>query len=116
MLGSKLHYPQIQVELLGGFNSGSGGSSVAAVKFMQTVFPETYANFYYLIGGGLVSTLNRKGTEWLGGVGVQFFIPGIDSIGWSFETGMSLENVTTASYVLKTFGFSFIQAGMHFYF
>ncbi len=108
--------PGVQMEAIGGFSSGSNRSSVAGVKFMQRLFSETYANFYYLAGGGLVSNTARSGTEFLGGFGTEFFIPGLERIGWAFEAGMSFENVTTPSFTLKTFGHSFLQAGMHYYF
>lgn len=110
--------PRAMIEAVGGFYSGSDGSGVAALKYLQTIHAESYANFYFLLGGGYVSANHRTGTEWIGGLGGEFFIPGVDSVGLSFEAGMSLENLTSTSgsYVLKTFGISFIQAGMHFYF
>ena len=105
-----------QIELIAGFYSGDKGSGVTALKYMQTIHPETYMNFYYLIGGGAVSANGRSGTEWLGGFGTEFFIPGIESIGLAFETGLDYENLTSTSFVLKTFGLSFFNVGMHFYF
>jgi hypothetical protein len=108
--------PRSMVEVVGGFYSGSNGSGVAALKYMYTLHPESYANFYFLLGGGFVSANARSGTEWISGLGAEFFIPGVDSVGISFEAGMSLENITSSSFVVKTFGVSFVQAGMHFYF
>ena len=107
---------RLQMEAVGGFYSGSNGTGVAALKLMQTLLPETYMNFYFVAGGGLVSASSKSGTEWIGGVGTEFFIPGIESIGFAFETGLSIENLTSSSFVLKTFGLSFINVGMHFYF
>ncbi len=110
--------PRQMLELIGGFYSGSNGSGVAALKYMATVKSESYANFYFLIGGGLVSADHRNGVEFLGGMGSEFFIPGVDNVGISFEAGLSAEDLTQASgsFVLKTFGVSFINAGMHYYF
>ena len=110
--------PRAMIEAVGGFYSGSDGSGVAALKYMQTIHAESYANFYYLFGGGYVSANHRNGTEFIGGLGGEFFIPGVDSVGLSFESGMSFESLTSTSgsFVLKTFGISFINAGMHFYF
>lgn len=110
--------PHTMIEIIGGFYSGSGGTGVAALKFMQTMHSESYVNFYYLFGGGFVSAAARSGTEWLGGFGAEFFIPGMDSVGISFEAGLDFENVSSASgtMILKTFGASFLNAGMHFYF
>lgn len=110
--------PKTQLELVAGYYSGTGGSGVAALKFMRTLRAESYANFYFLLGLGRVSALSRSGTEFLGGFGGEFFIPGVDNVGISFETGLSAENITatSGSYVIKTFGASFINAGMHYYF
>ncbi|NDF15311.1 hypothetical protein EB061_08320 [bacterium] len=109
--------PRDSLELIAGFYSGSGGTGVFAGKFMHTLIPENYANFYFLAGAGYVYA-SRTGIELLGGLGAEFFIPGVDSIGISFETGMSAESITSSSgsLVLKTFGVSFLNAGMHYYF
>lgn len=109
--------PRTMIEAIGGFYSGTGGTGVAALKFMQTLHSESYANFYFVFGGGFVSAASKSGTEFLGGFGGEFFIPGVDSIGISFEAGLDIENVTSASgsMVVKTFGASFLNAGMHFY-
>lgn len=113
--------PRDALELIAGFYSGSGGTGVFAGKFMHTLLPESYANFYFLAGAGYVYTAGtglRTGLEILGGLGAEFFIPGVDSVGISFETGMSAESLTSSSgsLVLKTFGVSFLNAGMHYYF
>ena len=107
--------PRSMIEMIGGYYSGKTGTGVAALKYMHTLHPESYANFYFLLGGGLVSAEGKNGSEFIGGFGSEFFIPGVDSIGISFEAGMSIENITSDSFVLKTFGVSFINAGMHFY-
>jgi hypothetical protein len=110
--------PRGAIEVVGGFYSGSYGSGVFGLKYMGTIRSESYANFYALVGGALVAANQKSGTEFLGGFGAEFFIPGVDSVGISFETGMAAENLTTASgsFILKTFGVSFINAGMHYYF
>jgi hypothetical protein len=110
--------PRAMLELVGGFYSGSNGSGVFGVKYMQTLRSESYANFYFLVGGAAVSANHRSGAEFLLGLGSEFFIPGVDNVGISFEAGMSAENISqvTQSFVVKTFGASFINAGMHYYF
>lgn len=109
--------PRDALELIAGFYSGSGGTGVFGGKYMHTLIPESYANFYFLAGAGYVYA-SRTGVEILGGLGAEFFIPGVDSVGISFETGMSAESLTSGSgsLVLKTFGVSFLNAGMHYYF
>ena len=110
--------PRAMIEVVGGFYSGSEGSGVLGVKYMETIHSESYANFYFLIGGAAVEANRKSGSEFLGGLGSEFFIPGVDSVGISFELGMAAENLSAASgnFVLKTFGASFINAGMHYYF
>jgi hypothetical protein len=110
--------PRAMIEMIGGFYSGADGSDVAGLKYMETIRSESYANFYFLVGGAFVSANRRSGSEFIGGLGAEFFIPGVDRVGISFETGLSAENLTaeSGSFVLKTFGVSFINAGMHYYF
>jgi hypothetical protein len=110
--------PRSMVEIIAGFYSGSRGSGVLAGKYMQTVHSESYANFYFLGGLGYVYANQTNGIEILGGLGSEFFIPGVDNVGISFEAGMSAESLSSSSgsLVLKTFGVSFLNAGMHFYF
>ena len=107
--------PRTMIELVGGYLSGTNSSGVAALKWMQTLHSESYANFYFLFGGGFVSIPTQSGSEFTLGLGAEFFIPGLESVGISFETGMALDSYSSASTVLKTFGASFIHAGMHFY-
>ncbi len=106
------------LEFIAGFYSGDVGNGVAALKYMYTVHAESYANFYFLLGLGHVTAEHKSGTEILGGLGAEFFIPGVDNIGISFESGLSAESLTSTSgsFALKTFGVSFVNAGMHFYF
>ena len=110
--------PRAAIEVIAGFYSGKNGTGVAALKYMQTIHPESYANFYFLTGGGYVYAQGRNGVELLGGLGSEFFIPGVDNVGISFEAGMSAESLSSSSgsFVLKTFGVSFLNAGMHYYF
>jgi len=108
--------PRSMIEAIGGYYSGTNSTGVAALKFMQTLHSESYVNFYFVFGGGLVSAAAKSGIEFLGGFGTEFFIPGVDSVGITFEAGLDFENITSSSLVLKTFGASFLNAGMHFYF
>ena len=97
-----------------GFNTVSPTSFTLAGKIFKNIFYETYLNFYMATGLAYLKA-NQSGVEILGVLGCEFFIPGVDSLGFLFETGVSASNVT-GSFVLKTVGFTFIQAGMHFYF
>lgn len=105
----------IGTELVVGMTTGTPSNSVSALKFFKTLFFETNLNFYFMLGGGILTGNSRSGAEFLGGFGTEFFIPGIESLGFSMETGLSLDNLG-GSFVLKTMGISFLNAGMHFYF
>ncbi len=107
--------PRAVIDLIAGFNGTKNSSGVGALKYMYTIFPETYANFYGLAAFGLVNLNEKSGSEILGGFGGEFFIPGVDSLGISFETGVAVQSVTGTT-ILKSYGISFINAGMHFYF
>lgn len=105
----------IASELIVGVATTTPGNSVFGVKFFKNLFYETNLNFYFMVGGGLVSANNNSGAEFLGGFGAEFFIPGLESLGFSMETGGSFSNIS-GSFALKTLGVSFLNAGIHFYF
>lgn len=98
-----------------GVGTQDPSSSLIALKYYQNVFFETNLNFYFLLGLGHVRANNQSGMELLAGFGSEFFIPGLESLGFSFELGGSLSNLS-GSFALKTLGASFLDAGIHFYF
>lgn len=98
-----------------GIATTNPGNMVTAIKFFKNLFFETNLNFYFMLGGGIISGNQRSGAEFLGGFGAEFFIPGIESLGLSMETGGTFDNLS-GSFALKTLGVSFLNAGMHFYF
>lgn len=105
----------IAMEGVVGMSTATPSNSVTAVKFFKNLFFETNLNFYYMLGGGIVGADSRTGAEFLTGFGGEFFIPGLESLGFSFELGGEFDNLS-GNFALKTFGASFLQAGMHFYF
>ncbi len=102
-------------EVITGIGTTTPTNYVYAVKFHKNIFYETNLNFYFFLGGGLVGASTKSGAEFLTGFGVEFFIPGIESVGLSMETGGSMNNLS-GSFVFQTMGVSFLNAGMHFYF
>lgn len=106
----------IAIEGVAGLATTSPTNTVAAVKLFKNLFYETNLNFYFMLGGGILNANGNSGAEFLGGFGAEFFFPGIESLGFAVETGGRFENVTTGSFVLKTLGASFLDAGIHFYF
>lgn len=106
----------LAAELVAGMRTSSPINSVTGLKLFKNLFMETSINFYASLGGALVSARGTTGAEFLGTMGAEFFIPGLESLGFSFETGGSLHNLTNGSFSFRTVGVSFVDAGMHFYF
>jgi len=102
-------------EVVVGVSTASPSNSVTGVKLFKNLFFETNLNFYFMLGGAILSGNSKSGAEFLGGFGAEFFIPGIESLGFSMETGGTFDNLS-GSFVLKTLGVSFLNAGIHFYF
>jgi hypothetical protein len=105
----------IAVEGIVGIAMTSPSNSVTALKVFKNIFYETNLNFYFMFGGGILSGGGNTGAEFLAGFGAEFFIPGIESLGFSMETGATFDNLS-GSFTLKTLGVSFLDAGIHFYF
>ncbi len=105
----------IAFEAIAGIQTASPVNSVTGIKFFKNLFFETDLNFYYMLGGAIVTANNRSGVDFLTGLGVEFFIPGIENLGLAVETGASLHNLS-GSFALRTLGVSFLDAGIHFYF
>ncbi len=89
------------------------------IKLYRIVFPEDNMNFYMGVGAGLLSTKvdddNESGFELSGFVGGEFFIPGLDSLGFSFEAGVGVVSLSDGV-EFRTIGHHPLQAGMIFYF
>jgi hypothetical protein len=105
----------LAIEGIVGFATNSPHKSDVAAKFYKNLLYETNLNFYYMLGGGAVSENNNSGAQFISGFGVEFFIPGIESLGFAMEAGGALDNLS-GSFALRTLGVSFLNAGMHFYF
>jgi hypothetical protein len=105
----------IAAEALVGVRTSSPSNTVTGIKLFKNIFYETNLNFYFMLGGAILNAQGRSGAEFLGGFGAEFFIPGIESLGFAVETGGTFDNLT-GSFVLRTLGVSFLDAGIHFYF
>ena len=98
-----------------GVATSSPSNTVTGIKFFKNMFYETNLNFYFMLGAALLNANSRSGAHFLGGFGAEFFVPGVESLGFSVEVGGSFTNIT-GSFVLQTLGVSFLDAGIHFYF
>ena len=105
----------LAAELIAGVSTGAPVESVAAMKVFKNLFFETNLNFYFTAGAGMVTAGENAGVEFLGAFGSEFFLPGLESVGFSFEAGGTLDNAS-GTFAFRTLGASFLQAGMHFYF
>jgi hypothetical protein len=80
---------------------------------------EEHMNFYMGAGAGLLSKetsgQTASGFELTGFVGGEFFIMGLDSLGFSFEAGIGITSISNGVR-FRTFGDSPLRAGMIFYF
>lgn len=84
----------------------------------RIVFREANMNFYM---GGNVGLINHEnagdkdsGFELSAVFGSEFFLPGLESLGFSFEGGLGV--VSTGSTRFRTIAESPVQAGLVFYF
>lgn len=88
-------------------------------KIYRVIFPEDNLNFYMGAGAGVLSVEvtgnNQSGFELSGFAGVELFIPGLDSVGWSFEAGTAITSISSGTR-FRTFGDSPLRAGAIFYF
>ena len=84
----------------------------------RVIFKEENMNFFL---GGNVAMVNSEvaakkdsGFELAGLVGGEFFLHGLDSLGFQFESGVGITTVGKTRF--RTTGGSFLNAGMAFYF
>lgn len=94
------------------------------VKVYRIIFTEDNLNFYMGSGAGLISyeesngaggSDNNSGFELTGFAGAEFFFPGLDSLGFSFEVGIGVTSVSS-EVRFRTIGHHPLQAGVAFYF
>lgn len=93
-------------------------------KVFRIVFQEDNMNFYMGAGAGLISrekaatgggSDNDSGFELSGYVGGEFFFSGLDSLGFSFETGVGVTSISS-EVRFRTIGDHPTRAGLTFYF
>lgn len=94
----------------------------AGVKFYRIIFDEPQLNFYL---AGLFATLNyldevrdevKGGYQIDGTMGSEFHFQGLESIGFSFEFGISARNADAEGGTsIETLGDQFVKAAVHFY-
>jgi hypothetical protein len=102
-----------------GFRSGEDATTYGAgLKIYRVIFEEERLNFFM---SGTLATLayeeNEKaksGYQFDGTLGTEFHLEGIESIGFSFEFGVSY-NKGPEGRRFETLGNNFLKAAVHFY-
>jgi hypothetical protein len=94
----------------------------AGLKFYRIIFDEPQLNFYM---AGLFAAENyldnrdklKSGYQLDGTLGTEFHFSGIESIGFSFEFGLSVRNADPdgGGTSFQTLGDQFVKAAVHFY-
>lgn len=92
----------------------------AGIKFYRIIFDEPQLNFYM---AGLLASENYKegektktGFQVDGTMGSEFHFQGLESIGFSFEFGISVRNADPdGGTSFETLGDQFVKAAFHFY-
>lgn len=94
----------------------TGGYGVG-LKFYRNIFDEPQLNFYMAGMGALLSNkiggTSHSGFQFDLGFGSEFHFSGLNSLGFSFEFGISANK--TEEFVFETLGNHFLAAGIHFY-
>lgn len=103
--------------LFGISTSESGGGHAAGLKFYKIIFDEPQLQFY---ASGMGALLKREGDSNDGSgfqldftFGSEFTFQGLESLGFSFEFGVSMNKVD--EFVIETVGYHVIAAAIHFY-
>lgn len=88
-------------------------------KLYRIIFQEDNLNFYMGAGAGLVSEetngTNESGFDLMGFGGAEFFFPGLENLGFSFETGVGVTSISSGVR-FRTIGDHPLRAGITFYF
>lgn len=84
------------------------------VKGYRLLFDEPHLNFYFAGLVGLLKKDDMSGYQIDGTMGSEFHFPGLESIGFSFEFGLSFNKVNEVRH-FETTGDQFVTAAVHFY-
>jgi len=115
------YYPSSTFGVIGslGVDTQDNNSKFAAlVGIRRILFKEENMNFF--MGGNLaiinneVNASKDSGFEMSGIFGGEFFLPGLESLGFNFESGAGVTNAGKTRF--RTMGDSFVNAGVIFYF
>jgi len=112
--------PKIGVGAELGVDTNEGNQKFGlAARLYRIVFTEDNLNFYMGTAAGVISeeqnNTTSSGFELSGYIGTEFFLPGLENLGFSFEAGVGVSSVSS-QVRFRTIGDSPFQAGLIFYF
>ncbi|MDX9730356.1 MAG: organic solvent tolerance protein [Bdellovibrionales bacterium] len=112
--------PDLGFSVTLGLDTQTSNSKFGAMaKIYRVIFPENNLNFYLGAGAGVLSVEtagnNESGFELMGFAGVEFFLPGLENVGFSFEAGTAITSASSGTR-FRTVGDSPTRAGVIFYF
>lgn len=103
--------------LLGLSTADKNGGYGVGIKVYRNIFDEPQLNFYLSGMGALLSnkvdSKSYSGFQFDLSFGSEFHFTGLNSLGFSFEFGVSANK--KKDFVFETLGSHFLVAGIHFY-
>jgi predicted GNAT superfamily acetyltransferase len=103
--------------MVGVSSNDNGGGYGVGLKLYRNIFDEPQLNFYMAGTGALLSNkINKKSTSGFQfdlSFGSEFHFVGLNSLGFSFEFGVSAYK--QENFVFQTLGNHFVVSGIHFY-
>ena len=104
-----------------GLDSSDDGSHYAlGLKYYRLIYEEPQLNFYGAFSAATFTYFDEADDETESGnqvdglFGAEFNFQGLESIGFSFEFGVSMYNYEGDSHIATT-GYNFIRSAIHFY-
>lgn len=103
--------------MLGLSTADTNGGYGVGLKVYRNIFDEPQLNFYFSGMGALLANkiagLTYSGFQFDLSLGSEFHFSGLNSLGFSFEFGVSANK--KKDFVFETLGSHFVVAGIHFY-
>lgn len=104
-----------------GIDTSEDGSFYAlGLKYYQLIYEEPQLNFYSAAGANIFTYKDEEedatasGYQLDGLFGSEFSFQGLESIGFSFEFGVSVYNIDEETHI-ATAGHNFLKSAIHFY-
>ena len=103
-----------------GVDTSEDGSFYAlGLKYYQLIYEEPQLNFYSAAGANIFTYKDEdedtaSGYQLDGLFGSEFSFQGLESIGFSFEFGISVYNIDEETHI-ATAGHNFLKSAIHFY-